>query len=122
MFLWNKIAHLGLIHFWIGLPVNINTNVGQNKFEDHILKNVAKITNYLPKMSQDATFGRTLNGHTFLALICPALGGQIDFNNLALRAGQEKAGQNEARQIKGQPKLGQLEYIAQIIRHFRFYV
>ena len=29
----------------------------------YILKNVAKMTNYLPKMGQDATFARTLNGH-----------------------------------------------------------
>ena len=42
---------------------NINANDGQNKFEVHILKNVAKMTNYLPKMGQDATFARTLNGH-----------------------------------------------------------
>ena len=38
---------------------------------------------------------------TLLALISPALGGQIDFENLALRAGQ-----NETGQTKGQPKLG----------------
>ena len=37
---------------------------------------------------------------TLLALIYPALGGQIDFENLALRTGQKKSGQNEAGQIK----------------------
>ena len=37
--------------------------------------------------------------------ICPVLGGQVDFGNLALRAGRKKAGQNEAGQIKGRQKL-----------------
>ena len=41
---------------------------GQNKFEVHILKNVARMTNYLLKMGQDATFVRTLNGHN--SVIC----------------------------------------------------
>ena len=48
-------ANLGLIHFWIGLPININANEGQNKFEVHILQNVAKMTNYTSKIGQDAT-------------------------------------------------------------------
>ena len=43
---------------------------------------------------------------TLLALICSALGGQIDFEDLALRAGQKKAEKNEAGQTKGRPKLG----------------
>ena len=34
------------------------------------------------------------NRDTLLALICPALGGQIDFKNLALRAGQNKGRDN----------------------------
>ena len=55
----------------------------------------------------------TINVYTLLALICPALGGQIDYENLALRVGQKKAGQNEAGQIKGRPKLGQLQFFAQ---------
>ena len=53
-------ANLGLSHFSIGLPLNINANEGQNKFEVHILQNVTRMTNYLPKMGQDATFARTL--------------------------------------------------------------
>ena len=61
-------ANLGLIHFYIGLPININANEGQNKFEVYILKNVAKMTNYLPKMGQDTTFARTLNGHNLAFL------------------------------------------------------
>ena len=58
-FLWNEMANLGLIHFYISFPDNINANNGQNKFQVQILKNVAKMTNYLPKMGQDATFART---------------------------------------------------------------
>ena len=45
-------------------PININANADeQNKFEVHILNNVAKMTNYLPKIGQDATFVQTVNGH-----------------------------------------------------------
>ena len=43
---------------------------------------------------------------TLLALIRPTLGGQIDFENLALGAGQ-----NEAGQIKGRQKLGKLKFL-----------
>ena len=56
-------ANLGLIYFQIGLPININRNDGQIRFEVHIFKNVAKMTNYLPKMDQDTTFVQTLNSH-----------------------------------------------------------
>ena len=44
---WNlfgdRIADLGLIEFKLGLYIKINVNNGQNKFEVHISKNVAKI-------------------------------------------------------------------------------
>ena len=43
--------------------IYVNVNNGQDKFEVHILKNVAIMTNHLPKMSQDATFAQSLNGH-----------------------------------------------------------
>ena len=39
-----------MIYFQIGLHININANEGQNKFEVNILKYVAKMTNYLPKI------------------------------------------------------------------------
>ena len=35
-------VNLGPIDFQLGLPLNIKKNDGQNKFEVHILKNVAK--------------------------------------------------------------------------------
>ena len=43
-----------------------------------------------------------------IGLYLPALESQMDFENLALRAGQ-----NEAGQTKGRPKLGQLKFFAQ---------
>ena len=48
--------------------------------------------------------------------------GQIVIENLALSAGQKKVGQNEAGQIKGRPKLGQLKFLLKIIGHVRMYV
>ena len=44
-----KIVNLGPIDFQLGLPLNINGNDGQNKFEVHIPKNVAKVANFWPK-------------------------------------------------------------------------
>ena len=38
-------ADLGLIDSKLGLYIKINVNNGQNKFEVHISKNVAKMTN-----------------------------------------------------------------------------
>ena len=57
---------MGLILFKLGLPLTINANDVQKKFKIHILKNVAKMTIYLPKMGQDATFAQTLNGHNLV--------------------------------------------------------
>ena len=47
---------------------NINLNDKQNKFEVHLLQNLAKLANYLTRMGQDATCVQTLNGHN--SLIC----------------------------------------------------
>ena len=65
-FLWfleDKIVNLGPIDFKLGVPVNINVNDGQNKFEVHMSKNMAKIVNFQPKTGQDTTFAPTLSGH-----------------------------------------------------------
>ena len=59
----DKMVHLGPIDSLLGLPLNINVNVGQNKFEVHISKNMAKIATFSPKMGQDATFAPTFNGY-----------------------------------------------------------
>ena len=52
-------TNLGLIHFLIGSPLNINANNKQNKFEVHIFKNVAKMTSNLPEIVQDAAFAQS---------------------------------------------------------------
>ena len=43
---------LGLIDFLFNLLINLNVNVEQNKFEVDILKNVAKIAKFRPKIGQ----------------------------------------------------------------------
>ena len=46
-------AILGPIDFKFGFPIiNLKVNVEQNKFEVDILKNVAKIANFRPKIGQ----------------------------------------------------------------------
>ena len=56
-------ANLGLIDFQIGLPLHINQNYEQNKFEIHISKYVVKMAYFRPNIGQDATFAPTLYGH-----------------------------------------------------------
>ena len=55
-FLEAKPVNLGPIVFQLGLPLNMNGNDGQNKFEVYISKNVAKMANFRPEIGQDATF------------------------------------------------------------------
>ena len=49
-FFWDRMANLGLIDFKLGLYINVNVNAGQNKFEVHISKNVAKMAVLWPKI------------------------------------------------------------------------
>ena len=49
-FFWDGMANLGLIDFKLGLYIKVNVNAGQNKFEVHILKNVAKMAVLWPKI------------------------------------------------------------------------
>ena len=42
-FFLDRMANLGLIDFKLGLYIKVNVNAGQNKFEVHISKNVAKM-------------------------------------------------------------------------------
>ena len=49
-FFWARIANLGLIDFKLGLYIKVNVNAGQNKFEVHISKNVAKMAVLWPKI------------------------------------------------------------------------
>ena len=49
-FLEFRMANLGLIDFKLGLHIKVNVNAGQNKFEVHISKNVAKMAVLWPKI------------------------------------------------------------------------
>ena len=46
----DRMANLGLIGFKLGLYIKVNVNAGQNKFEVHISKNVAKMAVLWPKI------------------------------------------------------------------------
>ena len=48
--LLDRMANLGLIDFKLGLYIKVNVNAGQNKFEVHISKNVAKMAVLWPKI------------------------------------------------------------------------
>ena len=48
----DKLVNLGPIDFQMGLPFNTNVNEGQNKFEVHISKYMAKMANFRPKIGQ----------------------------------------------------------------------
>ena len=56
-------ADLGLIDFKLGLYIKINVNNGQNKFEVHISKNVAKMAILWPKIGQRHFGARASHGH-----------------------------------------------------------
>ena len=59
VFLEANVVNLSLIDLQLGLPININKNNGQDKFEVHyISKNVAKMANF-----RGRHFCQTLNGH-----------------------------------------------------------
>ena len=46
----------GPIDFLFGLPINLNVNAGQNKFEVDILKYASKIANFKAQNWPDTTF------------------------------------------------------------------
>ena len=59
----DRMADLGLIEFKLGLYIKINVNNGQNKFEVHISKNVAKMAILWPKIGQRHFGARASHGH-----------------------------------------------------------
>ena len=65
-FFGDRMANLGLIDFKLGLYIKVNVNNGQNKFEVHISKNVAKIAILWHKIGHNlAIFHQILtNEHT----------------------------------------------------------
>ena len=87
-------------------------NTAHDKIIIVLSSKIKKIDIYLNSGPQIAYLS-TLLALICPALICSALGDQIDFENLALRTGQKKAGQTETGQIKGRAKLGQLKFFAQ---------
>ena len=66
------------------MPINLIVNVGQNKFEVDILKNVAKIANLRPKIGQIPLLSLDILGH-FSIIFYPILTSFI-LNCLFLRA------------------------------------
>ena len=56
-------ADLGLIDSKLGLYIRIYVNNGQNKFEVHISKNVAKMAILWPKIGQCHFGARASHGH-----------------------------------------------------------
>ena len=59
----DRMADLGLIDFKLGLYIKINVNNGQNKFEVHISKNVAKMAILWPKIGQRHFGAHASHGH-----------------------------------------------------------
>ena len=56
-------ADLGLIDSKLSLCIKINVNNGQNKFEVHISKTVAKMAILWPKIGQRHFGARASHGH-----------------------------------------------------------
>ena len=59
----NRITDLGRIDSKLGLYIKINVNNGQNKFEVHISKTVAKMAILWPKIGQRHFGARASHGH-----------------------------------------------------------
>ena len=59
----NRMADLGLIDSKLGLYIKINVNHGQNIFEVHISKTVAKMAILWPKIGQRHFGARASHGH-----------------------------------------------------------
>ena len=51
-FFGDRMANLGLIDFKLGLYIKFNVNTGQNKFEVHISKHLAKMAINWHKIGQ----------------------------------------------------------------------
>ena len=62
-FFGDRMADLGLIDFKLCLYIKVNVNNGQNKFEVHISKNVAKMAILWPKIGQRHFGARASHGH-----------------------------------------------------------
>ena len=54
-------ANLGLIDFKLGLCIKVNVYAGQNKFNVHISKNLAKMAINWHKIGQMPLLGKNIN-------------------------------------------------------------
>ena len=59
---------LSSIGLYIGLPITLDRNDGQNKLEGCISKNMAKMAKKWHKISRAATFGQSWDGHNLVIL------------------------------------------------------
>ena len=55
-------ANLGLIDFKLDLYIKVNVNAGQNKFEVHISKHLAKMAINWHKIGQMPLLDKNING------------------------------------------------------------
>ena len=60
-FFGDRMTHLSLIDFKIGLYTKVNVNGGQNKFEVHISKHLAKMAINWHKIGQMPLLGLNIN-------------------------------------------------------------
>ena len=60
-FLGDRMANLGLINIKLGLYIEGNVNVRQNKFEVHISKHLSKMDINWHKIGQMPLFGKNIN-------------------------------------------------------------
>ena len=58
--LGDNMANLGLIDFKLGLYIKVNVNEGQNKFEVHISKHLAKMAINWHKIGQMPLLGKKI--------------------------------------------------------------
>ena len=56
-------ANLGLIDFKLDLYIKVNVNAGQNKFEVHISKHLAKMAINWHKIGQMPLLDKNINWH-----------------------------------------------------------
>ena len=60
-FFGDRMAKLGPVDFKLGLYIKVNVNEGQNKFEVHISKNLAKIAINWHKIGQMPLMVKNIN-------------------------------------------------------------
>ena len=62
-FFGDRMANLGQVDFKLGLYIGVNVNNGQNKFEVHISKHLAKMAINWHNIGQMPLLSPNINGH-----------------------------------------------------------